>query len=160
MMGGVAGAQSVAARPGGRLAAKHRRDLSGRLRRGTCRCGRRGRQGSGGRYRSGSGSGFGGTADDVPVRGLTGRAGSERWYTFDVPAGSNLLVAQIGEGSGDVDLYTRHALRPTDTEYNCRPQGTGNSKTCVRVWPGSGTWHIRIKAITDYSGPMVKAKAE
>lgn len=98
--------------------------------------------------------------NDVPVRGLSGRAGSERWYTFDVPAGSNLLVAQIGEGSGDVDLYTRHALRPTDTEYNCRPQGAGNSKTCVRVWPGSGTWHIRIKAVSDYSGLMVKAKAE
>ncbi len=98
--------------------------------------------------------------NDVPVRGLSGTAGSERWYTFNVPAGSNMLVVQIGEGSGDVDLYTRHALRPTDTEYNCRPQGTGNSKTCVRVWPGSGTWHIRIKAITDYSGLMVKAKAE
>ena len=98
--------------------------------------------------------------NDVAVRGLSGRAGSERWYTFDVPAGSNMLVAQIGEGSGDVDLYTRYALRPTDTEYNCRPQGTGNSKTCVRVRPGSGTWHIRIKAISDYSGLMVRAKAE
>ena len=98
--------------------------------------------------------------NDIAVRGLSGRAGSERWYTFNVPPGSNMMVAQIGEGSGDVDLYTRYAVRPTDTDYNCHPQGSGTSKTCVRVWPGSGTWHIRIKAISDYSGLMVKAKAE
>src|SRR5690606_34649272 len=46
-------------------------------------------------------------ANGVPVTGLSGAAGSERFFTLQVPAGASNLVFQMAGGSGDADLYVR-----------------------------------------------------
>src|SRR5690606_25318967 len=58
-------------------------------------------------YRTGGGGGPdpdpgpGVLANGVPVTGLSGAAGSERFFTLQVPAGASNLVFQMAGGSGD-----------------------------------------------------------
>ncbi|MCW4454091.1 S8 family serine peptidase [Flavobacterium sp. MXW15] len=95
--------------------------------------------------------------NNVPVTGLSGAAGASLNYTFPVPAGTSQLVVQMSGGSGDADLYVRHGSAPTDTAYNCRPYLNGNNETCTINAPASGTWHIRVKGYTAFSGVSLRA---
>lgn len=96
--------------------------------------------------------------DGVPLTGLSGRAGSDRHYRITVPAGREQLSVSISGGNGNADLSTRYGQPPTDTEFNCHPRGSGNGETCLRIFPDQGTWHVRIKAVTDYSGLSLVAR--
>ncbi|WP_349985752.1 S8 family peptidase [Stenotrophomonas sp. WHRI 8082] len=94
----------------------------------------------------------------VAVTGLAGKAGSEYRYTIRVPAGSEQLSVSINSGQGNADLYVRYGSPPTDTEYNCLPQSGGNEESCLRILPGLGLWHVRIKAVSDFSGVSLIAR--
>ena len=92
----------------------------------------------------------------VPVS-LQGRAGQTFAFTFKVPAGMQQLSIVMGGGDGDVDLATRYELAPTDTEFNCRPKGTGTRKSCIRLFPDFGIWHVRVRGTTAFSGVSLTA---
>lgn len=93
----------------------------------------------------------------VPVSGLAATAGNSLNYTVAVPAGVSTLTVQISGGSGDADVYVRHGSAPTDTTYNCRPYLNGNNETCTFNAPSSGTWYVRVKAYTTFSGVTLRA---
>ncbi|RZA36496.1 MAG: PKD domain-containing protein [Lysobacteraceae bacterium] len=101
-----------------------------------------------------SAGGGGGTvlSNGVPVTGLASAAGASLNYTIVVPAGaSNLNIATSG-GTGDADLYVRAGSAPTDTAYDCRPYKSGNAETCTFAAPTAGTYHVRLKAYSAFSG--------
>lgn len=95
--------------------------------------------------------------DDVPVSGLGASSGSSLSYTVTVPSGTTQLRVAISGGSGDADLYVRQGSAPTDTAYTCRPYLGGNNETCTLNNPAAGTWHVRIKAYSAFSGLTVRA---
>ncbi|WP_340570535.1 S8 family peptidase [Stenotrophomonas sp. G106K1] len=96
--------------------------------------------------------------NNVPVTGLGAASGASLSYTVNVPAGSAQLRVAISGGSGDADLYLRQGSAPTDTVYTCRPYLSGNNETCTVNSPTAGTWYVRVKAYSTFSGVTVNAQ--
>jgi vibriolysin len=104
-----------------------------------------------------SGGGGGGTTvaltKAVPVTGISATSGSySSTYTLAVPAGATNLVFTMSGGTGDADMYVRFGSAPTDTTYTCRPYLSGNNETCTIAAPSAGTYYVRMKAYTSFSG--------
>ncbi|MGE4190082.1 MAG: pre-peptidase C-terminal domain-containing protein, partial [Thermoanaerobaculia bacterium] len=91
-------------------------------------------------------------SNGVPVTGVSGAAGSEQFWTMNVPAGSSNLVFQSSGGSGDADLYVNFGAPPTTTTYLCRPYLSGNNETCTFPTPSTGTYHVMLRGYSAYSG--------
>lgn len=91
----------------------------------------------------------------VTKSGLAATTGNSLNYTMEVPAGASNLNFVLSGGTGDADLYVRFGSVPTDTTYDCRPYRSGNSETCSFPSPSAGTWHVRIKAYTSFSGTSI-----
>jgi leucyl aminopeptidase len=98
------------------------------------------------------GGGGGALEKGVPVTGQSGGAGESLAYTLDVPVGASNLVFTMSGGSGDADLYVKFGSAPTDSAYDCRPYKSGNSEACTFASPSAGTWHVRIKGYSVFSG--------
>lgn len=96
--------------------------------------------------------------NNVAVSGLGAASGTALGYTVTVPSGATQLRVAISGGSGDADLYLRQGSAPTDTTYTCRPYLSGNNETCTISNPAAGTWHVRIKAYSTFSGLTVRAQ--
>jgi leucyl aminopeptidase len=95
----------------------------------------------------------GGTlANGVPATGLSASAGAALSYTMAVPATSTNLKFAMTGGSGNADLYVRFGAAPTDTTYDCRPYRLASNETCSFAAPQAGTWYVRVKARTSFSG--------
>jgi serine protease len=88
----------------------------------------------------------------VPVTGLTATTGNSLNYTMVVPAGSTNLTFTTSGGTGDADMYVKFGSAPTDTVYDCRPYTGGNAETCTFAAPSAGTYHVRVKAYSTFSG--------
>jgi Proprotein convertase P-domain/Bacterial pre-peptidase C-terminal domain/Carboxypeptidase regulatory-like domain len=107
-----------------------------------------------------SGQNFTGTATSggttltkgVPVTGLGATTGNSLNYTMVVPAGATNLTFTMSGGTGDADMYVKFGSAPTDTVYDCRPYLGGNAETCTFAAPQAGTYHIRLKAYSTFSG--------
>ncbi|WP_417474856.1 M20/M25/M40 family metallo-hydrolase [Luteimonas mephitis] len=99
-----------------------------------------------------AGGGGGALEKGVPVTGQSGSAGQSLAYTLEVPAGASNLVFTMSGGSGDADLYVKSGSAPTDSTYDCRPYKSGNSEACTFASPAAGTWHVRIKGYSAFSG--------
>src|SRR5690606_34476081 len=103
----------------------------------------------------GDGDGGGGGGEltkGVPETGLSAGSGSSLSYTIEVPAGASNLSITISGGSGDADVYVRRGSAPTDSSYDCRPYRSGNAETCTFASPAAGTYHVRVKAYSSFSG--------
>jgi serine protease len=88
----------------------------------------------------------------VAVTGLSATTGNSVNYTMAVPAGATNLTFTMSGGTGDADLYVRFGSAPTDTTYTCRPYLSGNNETCTIAAPSAGTYHVRVKAYSSFSG--------
>ena len=73
-------------------------------------------------------------------------------YTLAVPSGATNLTFTMSGGSGDGDLYVKFGSAPTDSSYDCRPYKSGNSESCSFASPSAGTYYVRIKAYSTFSG--------
>lgn len=101
----------------------------------------------------GGGGGGGGTlTNGVTVTGLAASTGNSVNYTMSVPSGATNLVFTISGGTGDADLYVKYGSAPTDSSYDCRPYKSGNSESCSFASPAAGTWYVRVKAYSSFSG--------
>lgn len=94
----------------------------------------------------------------VPVNGISGVAGSERFWVVNVPEGAASLRVAMSGGSGDADLYVRQADRPTNSVYDCRPYLGGNNETCTFDAPQPGVWHVRVHAYSAIEGVSLVAE--
>ena len=107
-----------------------------------------------------SGGGGGGAGDinggaltkAVAKTGLAQSAGYNITYTMVVPAGASNLSFTMSGGTGDADMYVKFGSAPTDSSYDCRPYKSGNAETCTFATPSAGTYHVRLKAYSAFSG--------
>jgi vibriolysin len=88
----------------------------------------------------------------VPVTGLSATTGNSLNYSLVVPAGATNLTFTLSGGTGDADMYVKFGAAPTDTVYDCRPYLGGNAETCTFATPQAGTYYVRVKAYSSYSG--------
>lgn len=106
---------------------------------------------------SGGGGGVTTLSNGVPVTGLSGTAGSWKYFKITVPASQTQLQIVMSGGTGDADLYVKRGAQPTSTSYDYRPYLTGNNETVTVTNPVSGDWYIGINGYTSYSGVTLKA---
>jgi len=88
----------------------------------------------------------------VAVTNLGAATGVSLNYTMAVPAGSTNLSFASSGGTGDADLYVKFGSAPTDTVYDCRPFLSGNAETCTFAAAQTGTYYVRLKAFSTFSG--------
>ena len=88
----------------------------------------------------------------VAVTGLAAATGASLNYTMAVPAGSTNLTFNLSGGTGDADMYVKFGSAPTDTVYDCRPFLNGNTEACTFAAPQTGTYYVRVKAFSTFSG--------
>ncbi|HEU5055637.1 MAG TPA: M4 family metallopeptidase [Kofleriaceae bacterium] len=93
--------------------------------------------------------------DGVPVTGIAGAQGSNKYWKIQTPAGVQLTV-RISGGSGDADLYTRFGAKPTTSTYLCRPYLNGNTETCTVASTQAGYYYIMLRGYTSYSGVTLR----
>ncbi|MCC6554522.1 MAG: M4 family metallopeptidase [Polyangiaceae bacterium] len=105
-----------------------------------------------GTYSSGGGGGGNVLTNGVPVTNISGASGSSQVLTLSVPAGKASLSFTMSGGTGDADMYVKYGSSPTDSSYNCRPYLSGNNESCSFTNPSSGTWYVRLKGYSAYSG--------
>jgi pseudolysin/vibriolysin len=106
----------------------------------------------------GGGGGGGGTTaltKGVAVTGQGASTGNSLNYTLVVPSGASNLTFTMSGGSGDGDLYVKFGSAPTDSSYDCRPYKSGNSESCSFASPSAGTYYVRIKAYSTFSGVSI-----
>jgi vibriolysin len=107
---------------------------------------------------SGGGGGGGTTAltKGVTVTGIAASTGNSVNYTLVVPAGATNLAFTMSGGTGDADMYVKFGSAPTDTSYDCRPYKSGNAETCTFATAQAGTYYVRLKAYSTFSGVSLK----
>ncbi len=88
----------------------------------------------------------------VTVTALSAATGASLNYTMVVPAGSTNLTFTSSGGTGDADMYVKLGSAPTDTVYDCRPYRSGNAESCTFAAPAAGTYYVRLKAYSAFSG--------
>ena len=98
--------------------------------------------------------------DSISETNLSGARSSWQDFQLDVPAGQSQLVVQISGGSGDADLYVRRGANPTTSSYDCRPYRNGNNETCTFNNPTAGTYYIRLRGYSAYSGVTLQAASQ
>ncbi len=93
----------------------------------------------------------------VPVAGLSGAAGSDRYFFIRLPGNASNLQISTSGGTGDVGLYTRFGSRPTTSTYDCRPYKSGNAETCTVAAPQAGDYYINVRGYAAYTGVTLTA---
>jgi len=93
----------------------------------------------------------------VPVPGINGAAGSEKFYKIDVPSGQDFLNIKIAGGTGDVDLYVKKGAKPTTASWDYRPYLIGNNEEVNITPPAAATWYIMLRGYQAYSGVTLTA---
>jgi serine protease len=91
-------------------------------------------------------------SNGVAVTGLGASTGASLNYTMVVPAGATGLKFVTSGGTGDADMYVKFGSAPTDTVYDCRPYLGGNAETCNITTAQAGTYYVRLKAYSTFSG--------
>ncbi len=107
---------------------------------------------SGGGGGGGGGSTGGVLTKGVAVTGINQTAGNAVNYTMVVPAGSTNVTFPMSGGTGDADMYVKLGSAPTDSSYDCRPYKSGNAESCTFASSTGGTYYIRLKAYSAFSG--------
>jgi hypothetical protein len=89
--------------------------------------------------------------NNIPKTNLSGASYENLEYTMEVPVGATNLKFTINSGSGDADLFVKHANKPTSSSYDCRPYISGNNESCS-LSNVSGTYYIMINGYAEFCG--------
>ena len=96
--------------------------------------------------------------NSVPLGGLAGAAGSQQFYTIDVPIYQSWLNVDTSGGTGDCDLYAKFDAAPTTVVYDFRSHVQGNEESIAVRYPLTGPWHIMLQGITQFSDVTLEAE--
>lgn len=98
-------------------------------------------------------------ANRVPVRGLSGAAGSEVLYSFEAVAGRLLSFATSG-GSGNVSMYVSFDAEPQVGSADFTSARPGNNEA-VRIGAAqarAGTYYIKLVGAAAYNGVTLEVR--
>jgi hypothetical protein len=101
--------------------------------------------------------------EGVSVTGLAAPTNAQRYYTLEVPAGSEdrVLMIRLQGGTGDADMVVRHGARPVESAFDCisagLPNVLDNLEFCAFRAPEAGTWHVLLLAFETYAGVSLEA---
>ncbi|MEZ0469221.1 S8 family peptidase [Luteimonas salinilitoris] len=95
----------------------------------------------------------------VPVRGLSGAAGSEALYAIEVPAGVNgpLSITSSG-GSGDVSLHVSLDAEPEAGAGDWNSTRPGNSEVIRINRPAAGVYYVKLVSVRAFSNVTLQAR--
>jgi hypothetical protein len=88
----------------------------------------------------------------VPVTDLAGTAGSQQFFSIEVPSNVETLEIKMSGGTGDADLYVRNGELPTTSDYDYRPYLTGSNELVTITKSTAGTWYIMVRGYQAFSG--------
>ncbi len=91
-------------------------------------------------------------SNGVAKTGISATTGNSVIYQMAVPSGASNLTFAMAGGIGDADMYVKFGSPPTDSSYDCRPYTGGNAETCNMPTAQVGTYHVRLRAYSSYSG--------
>jgi len=89
--------------------------------------------------------------------GIAGAAGDELFFSIEAPIGVRTLEIKMSGGTGDADLYLRHASLPSVTEHDYRMGLHGNEECIVIDNPSDGTWYIMVRGCQAFAGVSLTA---
>ena len=95
----------------------------------------------------------------VAATNLSGPAGSDRYFAFDIPDGQGEIDFTTAGGGGDVDMYIAQDALPTDSEFLCGSRNPGTNLETCHGWNLVGRWYVRVRGTTDYSGVSLQVTA-
>lgn len=83
------------------------------------------------------------------------------WVRFNqmLDSGYQNLTVTVSGGTGDADLYVKHASDVSESVYDCRPYKNGNQESCTFDSPASGQWFIGMKGYSAASGITLSVTA-
>jgi hypothetical protein len=109
--------------------------------------------------------------DGVPATGLSGDAGSHRFFRFTVPPGSASATRQTANaasgtvlrvttagGTGDVSLYIRFGDVPTASGFDCSSGLPANDEVCELPNPAVGHWYVMVRGVEAYASVTLLAQ--
>lgn len=96
-------------------------------------------------------------ATPIALTGVSGAIDSFVHRTITVPPGALTLSVVIKSGSGDADLYVRHASQPTFSTFDCAPLRDNNFEYCSIDLPDPGTWFVSLHGFSSFSGASLTA---
>lgn len=88
----------------------------------------------------------------TPVMGLSGAAGSKRYFRINVPSGADQLILRI---FGEAELYVKHNALPTTADYDYVLATPGTNEV-LGLAPKAGTWYLMVTG-GDYSDVTIEA---
>jgi uncharacterized protein YkwD len=94
------------------------------------------------------------------LTGLSGETNSERHFYLRVPSGVRTLSFRTQGGSGDADLYVRHAQPATRTSWDFRPYTGSNDETVTPPAATEGVWYVMVRGYRAYAGLTLVATYE
>ena len=97
----------------------------------------------------------------VPLRGLSGTAGSEALYAIQVPEGvTGPLSIVTSGGRGDVSMYVSLDEEPSADDADWSSTRPGNNEVVRINNPEAGTYYIKLVGVRDYSNLTLQARFE
>ncbi|OHB62622.1 MAG: hypothetical protein A2Y77_02005 [Planctomycetes bacterium RBG_13_62_9] len=95
--------------------------------------------------------------DEVPITGLSGSLGSEKYFVIDVPSGQEGIMFRISGGTGDCDMYIKRGAKPTTSDWDYRPTDGGNDESISIGGIKGGDWYVLLVGDQAYSGVTLEA---
>ncbi|MFC5570212.1 S8 family peptidase [Lysobacter yangpyeongensis] len=97
-------------------------------------------------------------ANRVPVKGLSGAAGSERLFAITVPLGATGLSFLTYGGTGDVTLLVRYGQTPIAGAVDVTSMRPGNNETARIAVTRAGTYYVKVVGTKAYTGVTLEAR--
>ena len=79
----------------------------------------------------------------------------ETYFRFTVPAGVTGVNVSTTGGNGDLDLYVKKGVKPTQNSYDCRSVSYNSNESCS---PGTraGEYYVQVFAYSGFTGATIK----
>ena len=97
-------------------------------------------------------------ANKMPVKNLSGAAGTQLAFAFDAPTGATALSFMTYGGTGDVTLLVRYGEMPTATTYDGIAAHTGNNETVRVPVVRGGTYYVKVVGAKAFNGVTLEAR--
>ena len=108
-------------------------------------------------YATGSTGGGNVLSNGVPVTNLSGAAGSNRVFSFVVPAGRPSVTFKTSGGTGDCDIYVSRGTTPTTSTYQYISDGYTTAENITISTPVAGTYYLLLNGYGSFSGVTLVA---